>query len=150
MDFKIAHAAPVGIKLNGTDYLLPKMRVRDWIDYGAKIDAKRLADATAGLSPSDRYKLLSVIPMFATSFRQLVNHSQSVEGASLVIRTCAARVKMPDDQIDLLLDNAVPDDLLALSALLSGLVDDVVETDSEPKKEGQSDPLASTPAESTT
>jgi hypothetical protein len=149
MKFNLANKAPIGVTVDGKDYLLPRVRRPFWVAWAAEIDAAREERATRDLTPVERSKMLLIYELQPTSHGDLKSHIFTPNGTGRIVRHCAEQAGMPKEQIERMLDDGNEKDLETLALLLSSIVDTVESPPPPPAQEGEAkadDPLARTPS----
>lgn len=125
MRFNIANKAPVTVSIAGTDYQLPLMRRPFWVKWASELDAKRTAEATEGLSPMERAKLLLIYPIEPTMHADLTKRISTPEGTGRIILESAAKSQppIPPAIAAKWLEESDERDLESLALILASVVD---------------------------
>ena len=154
MRFNIANKAPIVVTIAGTEYKLPPVTRRFWVEWASGIDAARMEAATANLEPLQKAKMLMVYPVEPVGHAELTRRIYTPDGTGRIIRESATKAGVPKQQIDDLLENGDGRDLETLALMLAGIADPAEirqAAASQPEGEGSAEgesPLASSPAES--
>lgn len=130
MFFLQASKAPVAVTIEDEVYLVPKMRMKDVTEWGAKIQSAKEAQLTAGMDATKRQEYLTFygVPMpDINEFRAL---SVTLDGADYILKTQLAKARTEDGRamtvqdIDILLDS-IP---LGTKAQLAYTIGDMADT----------------------
>jgi hypothetical protein len=146
MNFALANKAPINVNIEGKDYSLKRFTRGDWVAWAAEIDGARSAEATAGLDPLQRSRMLLIYTVEPVSHADLGRRVQTPEGTGRIIKTCAEKSAVPQDVIDRLLSDGDEEDLATLALMLASIVDPLEKPDRpDAKEEGgeAADPLSS-------
>lgn len=144
MKFALANKAPITVNIDGTDYALQRFTRGDFVKWASEVDGKRISEATEGVDPIQRAKLLLVYTQEPVGHAELIRRIYSPEGTGRIIRTCAEKSGVPKDVLDKLMDNGDERDLETLAIMLASIVDPAEVTPAETPAAGESaDPLSS-------
>jgi len=157
MRSNIANKAPLSIVIDGTEYKLPILRRKFWIEWAAEIDGARAREAVAHLPPMEAAKMLLIYPVEPIMSSELVRRIHSIAGTDRIFRTSAlaATPPVPPEVIDQFLEDVDPKQLESTILILAGLVDfaeqqeKAAKDDEGDESEGPPDPLASSTKGST-
>jgi hypothetical protein len=123
VNFQLSNNGPVVVNVNGTPYNFARFRRRDWVDWGAAIDAERNAAATEGLEPQERARLLMVFPPQPVTHNELAARIATPAGVERIIRACGERGGVPKDVLDQLLEDGNEIELESLAMILASVID---------------------------
>lgn len=150
MNFNLANNGPIDIKIDGKPYSVPRFKRKDWLKWGAEIDAERVDQATAGMDAGSRCKFLMLYPPAPVDEHELSRRIQTTAGKEYLLRICLKRASVPDDEIEKLLEQGEPEGLRILALWLASLIDPArMAAPSQPEGEegevkGEEPPLPST------
>jgi len=144
MKFALANKAPITVNIDGTDYALKRFTRGDFVKWASEIDGKRISEATDGVDPIQRAKLLLVYTQEPVGHAELIRRIYSPEGTGRIIRTCAEKSGVPTDVVAKLLEDGDEKDLETLAIMLASIVDPAEVAAAVEKPAGQdegADPL---------
>lgn len=146
MKFALANKAPISVDIDGTVYPLKRFTRGDFIRWASEIDGRRISEATEGLEPTQRAKLLLIFAQEPVGHAELGRRIYSPEGTGRIIRTCAEKSGVPSEVIEKLMEDGDEKDLETLAVMLASIAEP-----SEPAKtndggDKSADPLKSTGA----
>lgn len=123
MKFNLANKQPITVNIEGMDYHLKRFTRGDWCAWAGEIDGKRVSEATDGLPPLERARLLLIYSVEPVGNAELSRRLYTQEGTGRIIRTCADRSGVPKEVVDKLLDGGDAKDLETLAIMLGSIVD---------------------------
>lgn len=123
--FKLVNKEPIYVNVMGKNYALPRFRRRDWKEWRAKEMSERTEDATKGMVPEQRARVLLLFPPQPLTTPEMRKRVYTMEGTGHVFRTCAERGGVPAAVIDQIVDDGEVDemDLETIAVLLASMAD---------------------------
>jgi hypothetical protein len=145
VNFNLANNGPVAVKIDGTEYLLPRFKRRDWIAWAASVDAERTAQATADMKPDERFRYLSIYSVLPVTTDELSRRVFTPAGTERILRTCMTSGKVPAELIEKVLDEGASQDLNVLALTLASIIDpEKIQAEADKDEQGgEVDPLPS-------
>jgi hypothetical protein len=146
LNFALANKAPITVNIDGTDYALKRFTRGDFVKWASEIDGNRISEATKGVDPIQRAKLLLVYTQEPVNHAELCRRIYSPEGTGRIIRTCAEKSGVAAEVVAKLLEDGDEKDLETLAVMLASIIDPTearTSGDKPPADEDGADPLAS-------
>lgn len=93
MFFLQASKAPVAVTIEDEVYLVPKMRMKDIAEWGARIKAEKVDKLTAGMDGTKRQEYLTFYDVPMPDINEFRALSVTLDGADYILKTQLAKAR---------------------------------------------------------
>lgn len=85
---------PVTFFFGKLKIMAPKFMMQDWLNWCSEVDAERKKEATEGLPPNEKFRLLNFYTSLPTTLEDLRSMVTSPKGTQRIVRTCLQRARV--------------------------------------------------------